>query len=145
MAWTDVHVIEDSFSESETGAASAKRVFYCEADAVATSDAALAASAGGATVAVRGEAYSTSRPRCRCGERAVERLSPTQFKVDCSFADPTNGDTPTNLRTQAAKIGTSMEGFTEGYVIDAETRPGNRLIRRRIGRRRSWSTRSRNM
>ena len=120
MAWTDVHIIEDSFSESDTGAASAKRIFYCEADVAASCDAALSATAGGTAVAVRGEVYSITRARCLCGERAVERLSPTQFKVDCSFADPTNGDTPANLLLTGAKISTSAEGFTEGYVIDAE-------------------------
>jgi hypothetical protein len=125
MAWKDVQLIETGplvETQAADGSirASVPSVYYVEADAVITLDAALTASFGGVTIPAMAESYSVTRPNCRCRKRSVEFKTPYQATVKCEFEDPTNGASLVALPSQSARISSSPESFTEGYQVDAE-------------------------
>jgi hypothetical protein len=129
MAWSKVSLIEDELSEQPDGRAAARRRFYAANTAVVTCDAALAASHGGTAVPARGASYSGSRPTLVCQSRRVERITGTQFYIEATFEDRTDGATEENLLLQAARVSVSYEGYLEDYSVDAE----GEAVRNRAG------------
>ena len=125
MAWIEVGIVEDSFSEElfadGTVRAKASRTFYVEADTPIELDQALSATvAGGGTVAARGSQYSASRPMCTCRRRTPQRKSPYQAYVLCEYEDPTDGRPEAELLSAGARISSNNESEMVPYAVDAE-------------------------
>lgn len=123
MAWIDVRIIRDAFSQDADGLSKAQRVYFAHNDEPTAVDAAILASAGGVTVAVRGQSFSASRPRCIVINHSVERVggnNPFQFEITIDFADPHFGpaETAAALLALPARISTADQEVMEEYNID---------------------------